>query len=278
MHTNRDTKVYVQPNNLTIIHEPSNVCQESDVKNKLLLLVVVSSATTNFEWRKAIRETWGNYVNYKRAYEIFINIKEKYKTYNYSHDIYPLKDDDELNISSTKINIRQKRDNGISIKQLLPELAKALKNNLKTSDIDKKIEDYDNTVPLFDTNSLLNDPDVTETSYNDYDNIMRIPPKGYEDDTPELDKILMMLKETKALDYTDNVSETVNADVDFKLVFLLGLPASENHTDVQMQIEEEVKMYGDIIQEDFIDSYNNLTLKSIMMLKWVTNNCKDSGE
>lgn len=164
----------------------------------------------------------------------------------------------------------------MSIKHLLPELAKALQLNLKTSD--KKTDDYESPVPLFDMNSLLNDPDVTETSYNDYDNIMRIPPKGYEDDAPDLDKILMMLKETKAFDYAENLPEIGYTDADFKLVFLLGLPASENHTDVQSQIEEEVKMYGDIIQEDFIDSYNNLTLKSIMMLKWVTNKCKDSGK
>lgn len=227
----------------------------------------------------AIRETWGNYDVYKKAYKVFINITEKYKNYNYSQDLYPLKEDDLLdNVSSIKINIsRQKRDNEMSIKHLLPELAKALKNNLKTSEADKKTDDYDNAVPLFEMNSLLNDPDVTETAYNDYDNIMRIPPKGYEDETPELDKILMMLKETK-FDYTENVPENSNTDVDFKLVFLLGLPASENHTDVQSKIEEEVKIYGDIIQEDFIDSYNNLTLKSIMMLKWVNNKCKDSGE
>lgn len=227
----------------------------------------------------AIRETWGNYDVYKKAYKVFINITEKYKNYNYSQDLYPLKEDDLLdNISSIKINIsRQKRDNEMSIKHLLPELAKALKNNLKTSEADKKTDDYD-AVPLFEMNSLLNDPDVTETAYNDYDNIMRIPPKGYEDETPELDKILMMLKETKSFDYTENVPENSNTDVDFKLVFLLGLPASENHTDVQSKIEEEVKIYGDIIQEDFIDSYNNLTLKSIMMLKWVNNKCKDSGE
>lgn len=34
---------------------------------------------------------------------------------------------------------------------------------------------------------------------------------------------------------------------------------------------------GDIIQENFLDSYNNLTLKSILLLKWVTNNCVDKG-
>lgn len=36
---------------------------------------------------------------------------------------------------------------------------------------------------------------------------------------------------------------------------------------------EENYEYGDIIQEKFHDTYNNLTLKSVMMLKWVTTNC-----
>lgn len=35
---------------------------------------------------------------------------------------------------------------------------------------------------------------------------------------------------------------------------------------------------GDIIQENFIDSYNNLTLKTILMLKWANNNCVNKGE
>lgn len=35
---------------------------------------------------------------------------------------------------------------------------------------------------------------------------------------------------------------------------------------------------GDIIQENFVDSYNNLTLKTILMLKWANNNCVNKGE
>jgi beta-1,3-galactosyltransferase 1 len=32
-------------------------------------------------------------------------------------------------------------------------------------------------------------------------------------------------------------------------------------------------LYNDIIQESFYDTYNNLTLKSLMLLKWVISNC-----
>lgn len=45
----------------------------------------------------------------------------------------------------------------------------------------------------------------------------------------------------------------------------------------QRRLLNESEVYGDIIQESFIDSYNNLTLKTIMMLKWVNNNCDGRG-
>lgn len=48
--------------------------------------------------------------------------------------------------------------------------------------------------------------------------------------------------------------------------------------ELQARIVNESEVYGDIIQESFVDSYNNLTLKTIMMLKWVTNNCDGRGK
>lgn len=68
-----------------------------------------------------------------------------------------------------------------------------------------------------------------------------------------------------------------------KLIFLLGqtekafLADEEYEDQIQNQINAEAESYGDILQEGFLDTYNNLTLKSIMLLKWVTNNCDDKG-
>ena len=42
------------------------------------------------------------------------------------------------------------------------------------------------------------------------------------------------------------------------------------------QIRKENDLYRDIVQEDFIDSYRNLTVKSIMALKWATKYCKNA--
>ena len=38
-------------------------------------------------------------------------------------------------------------------------------------------------------------------------------------------------------------------------------------------LQEESARHGDIVQERFIDSYYNLTIKSLMVVKWATQNC-----
>ncbi|KAJ8971937.1 hypothetical protein NQ314_000470 [Rhamnusium bicolor] len=57
------------------------------------------------------------------------------------------------------------------------------------------------------------------------------------------------------------------------LYFLLGETVNSSmQNDVLLESDE----YGDIIQERFIDSYNNLTLKSIVMLKIATTYCANT--
>uniref|UniRef100_UPI00398F7807 UDP-GalNAc:beta-1, 3-N-acetylgalactosaminyltransferase 1-like n=1 Tax=Pristiophorus japonicus TaxID=55135 RepID=UPI00398F7807 len=51
-------------------------------------------------------------------------------------------------------------------------------------------------------------------------------------------------------------------------LFLLGKDV-ESHSD----IEKEFLQYGDIISQDFIDSYDNLTLKTIMAFQWISEFC-----
>ncbi|XP_014219981.1 beta-1,3-galactosyltransferase 1 isoform X2 [Copidosoma floridanum] len=59
-------------------------------------------------------------------------------------------------------------------------------------------------------------------------------------------------------------------DSSVKLVFLLGLSGNDTINDY---VVDESHLYNDVIQEHFHDSYNNLTLKSLMMLKWATTYC-----
>ncbi|XP_069119851.1 beta-1,3-galactosyltransferase 1-like [Argopecten irradians] len=55
-----------------------------------------------------------------------------------------------------------------------------------------------------------------------------------------------------------------------KMIFFLGVQSNEN---VQDKVFTESKAYHDIIQEDFKDSYRNLSLKSVGALKWMKDYC-----
>ncbi|XP_041379523.1 beta-1,3-galactosyltransferase 5-like [Gigantopelta aegis] len=55
-----------------------------------------------------------------------------------------------------------------------------------------------------------------------------------------------------------------------RYVFLLGDTKDE---DLSKKVEEENDVHHDIIKESFVDSYQNLTYKTIMGFKWVTNFC-----
>eukprot|EP00057_Strongylocentrotus_purpuratus_P015754 XP_011670228.1 PREDICTED: beta-1,3-galactosyltransferase 5-like [Strongylocentrotus purpuratus] len=54
-------------------------------------------------------------------------------------------------------------------------------------------------------------------------------------------------------------------------VFLLG---RTNNATLQMDIDKESDLHDDIVQEDFVDCYDNLTMKTVMALKWMTNHCR----
>ena len=63
------------------------------------------------------------------------------------------------------------------------------------------------------------------------------------------------------------------SDVLIKVVFLLG---SGNDSQENKDIENEYQEFGDIVQGDFIDSYYNNTLKTMMGLRWAMEQCPSS--
>ncbi|XP_053379394.1 lactosylceramide 1,3-N-acetyl-beta-D-glucosaminyltransferase-like [Mercenaria mercenaria] len=58
-----------------------------------------------------------------------------------------------------------------------------------------------------------------------------------------------------------------------RVVFLLGII---NDSEVQRNIEKEFSLHRDIVQGSFIDSYHNLSHKSVMGYKWVTERCRNA--
>ena len=63
-----------------------------------------------------------------------------------------------------------------------------------------------------------------------------------------------------------------------KVIFLLGSPNHEqlypNREHIKDRIDKEYHIYGDVIQASFEDSYRNLSLKSVAMLKWMNAYCQ----
>lgn len=57
---------------------------------------------------------------------------------------------------------------------------------------------------------------------------------------------------------------------DVSIAFMLG---STSNKSLQSELNTEEYMYGDIIRGKFVDTYDNLTLKTISMLEWVDSYC-----
>jgi len=68
-------------------------------------------------------------------------------------------------------------------------------------------------------------------------------------------------------------------DVPMRLVFVMGvatISADLNNTKEQKALYFESEQYGDLVQEDFLDSYHNLTHKGVAALKWISNYCRQA--
>ena len=61
----------------------------------------------------------------------------------------------------------------------------------------------------------------------------------------------------------------------FQLVFLVGLPGGPGHDKDQLQndVIDESKKNGDLVQMNIIDTYSNLTIKSVALLHWAHMRC-----
>ncbi|KAM6946114.1 beta-1,3-galactosyltransferase 5-like [Aplochiton taeniatus] len=59
-----------------------------------------------------------------------------------------------------------------------------------------------------------------------------------------------------------------------RLFFLLGLPSGTWAEQVQEQVRLESRAHRDLLQSDFRDSYFNLTIKSMVMMEWLSSHCR----
>ncbi|XP_054454142.1 beta-1,3-galactosyltransferase 2-like [Anoplopoma fimbria] len=60
--------------------------------------------------------------------------------------------------------------------------------------------------------------------------------------------------------------------------FLLGLTHDEGGAGtIKEQVIQESQRHHDIIQSDFLDSYNNLTIKTMVMFEWLSSHCPNTS-
>ncbi|XP_038614219.1 lactosylceramide 1,3-N-acetyl-beta-D-glucosaminyltransferase [Tachyglossus aculeatus] len=68
------------------------------------------------------------------------------------------------------------------------------------------------------------------------------------------------------------VRTQLNAKI--KTIFALGRPANPPHREsLQRKLQMEDQKHSDIIQQDFADTFHNLTLKLLMQFRWVNRYC-----
>ncbi|KAH0512586.1 Lactosylceramide 1,3-N-acetyl-beta-D-glucosaminyltransferase [Microtus ochrogaster] len=69
----------------------------------------------------------------------------------------------------------------------------------------------------------------------------------------------------------DYVRSQLNANI--KILFALGTPAPPKREELQRKLIWEDEKYKDIIQQDFVDSFYNLTLKLLLQFSWTNSFC-----
>ncbi|XP_066537551.1 beta-1,3-galactosyltransferase 2 [Hoplias malabaricus] len=74
-------------------------------------------------------------------------------------------------------------------------------------------------------------------------------------------------------------NESVAAGLGFVRLFILGVKGGEQRPDspLQRSLQAESQMYHDIIQQEYTDSYYNLTIKTLMGMHWVSKYCSGAS-
>ncbi|XP_056125754.1 beta-1,3-galactosyltransferase 2 [Rhinichthys klamathensis goyatoka] len=60
-------------------------------------------------------------------------------------------------------------------------------------------------------------------------------------------------------------------------LFLVGLTGGSDSEKAQQQLEEESRQHGDLLQSNFVDSYFNLTIKTMVIMDWLATRCPQAN-
>ncbi|XP_061507417.1 uncharacterized protein LOC1273289 isoform X4 [Anopheles gambiae] len=275
LNTSRATVDYVLPEENTTLIDPLNVCTTEErsglveESGKVFLLIVVCSSARNFEARQAIRETWGrvrefNYDQFARLHERmrgeYLDPKEKLVAQELQEYMWRVPDGDDSAPATTTIAGND---------------GHAKPNSSSHSDGNGGSSSSSLAGKAFNVKLVF----LVGQSEADYvqqrQRSAAYPPADSESDTrrpvSQATDVPVAGGEPSADATGPSHSSLFPSGADVDPAF--NPPGNEQVDELQLRLVNESEVYGDIIQESFIDSYNNLTLKTIMMLKWVTNNC-----
>lgn len=126
--------------------------------------------------------------------------------------------------------------------------------------------------------SLSEDGDLSEARTQvHFPYIINEPNKCAESSTAPF-LVLLIATEARQVEARNAIRQTWGNDsvapaLGFIRLFLLGKSEGELGVLQQGMLEAESRRYHDIIQQDFLDSYKNLTIKTLMGMNWVALHC-----
>ncbi|MBN3299589.1 beta-1,3-galactosyltransferase 2 [Amia ocellicauda] len=65
--------------------------------------------------------------------------------------------------------------------------------------------------------------------------------------------------------------------VEILRIFMLGLSSGDQASQIQVKLERESQKHRDIIQKNFLDSYRNLTIKTMAIMEWLASYCPEAS-
>ncbi|XP_052395833.1 beta-1,3-galactosyltransferase 1 [Carassius gibelio] len=71
--------------------------------------------------------------------------------------------------------------------------------------------------------------------------------------------------------------EKVVGDKAVVVLFIMGLHSGNDKEILHEQLRNESQQYEDLLQSNFLDSYKNLTIKTLVMMEWLSRNCQQAS-
>ncbi|XP_034411506.1 beta-1,3-galactosyltransferase 2-like isoform X1 [Cyclopterus lumpus] len=139
---------------------------------------------------------------------------------------------------------------------------------------------FENTLAANTSQSVEGDLRVT-ISQGPFPYVINEPNKC-ADSRPSPFLVLLISTEARQVEARNAIrqtwgNESVAPALGFIRLFLLGRNEGELGLLQQRMLEAESQRYHDIIQQDFLDTYKNLTIKTLMGMNWVAIHCPQAG-